>query len=152
MEERKKMTFKEQLLFILGVCGWICLIFVGIPHFLYEIFIYLYKIMGNSLYYILGGIGLLVLIFSMVKVFSLAMKKDWTNFDYFPFHKSSGYSKLPHIYFDDVSMRESNGYQEPPKPIYTKSDSFDGYESCLDRPSTPCPSFVSSSMPNNKKN
>jgi hypothetical protein len=123
MEERKKMTFKEQLLFILGVCGWMCFIFIGIfigiPYFLYEIALYLYKIMGNSLYYILGGIGLLILIFSMIKVFLLAIKTDWNN-------------------FDDVSMRELNGYQEPPKPI------------CLDRPSTPCPSFVSSSMPSGK--
>jgi len=67
----------------------------------------------------LGGVGLVLMLAGMVKVFLLAIKTDWEG-------------------FDDVPMRKSNGCQEPPKPI------------CLDRPSTPCPSFVSSSMPSGK--
>jgi hypothetical protein len=122
----------ESFFNILGVCGWMCVICIGIPYYFYKFFVYLHSILGNNLYYILGGIGLVLTLVGMVKVFLLAIKTDWEG-------------------FDDVSMRKSNGYQEPPNPIYARSEKFDGLESSNDRPSTPCPPFVSSSMPNHKK-
>jgi len=115
----------ESFFNILGVCGWMCVIWIGIPYCIYKIFIFLHNILGNNLYYILGVIGLILTLVGMIKVFLLAIKTDYKG-------------------FDDVSMRKPSAYQEPPNPTYTRSDKFDGYESSKDRPSTPCPSFVSS--------
>jgi len=91
----------ESFFNILGVCGWMCVIWIGIPYYIYKLFVFLQNILGNNLYYILGGIGLILTLAGMVKVFLLAIKTDWGE-------------------VEEVSMRKSNGYQEPLNPTFSR--------------------------------